>query len=127
MRKSVLAILAVSAAIVGALAIPAAAPAANIATNVSIKFVDRPGPDIFRGRVSSPNANCIGDRNVRLFRARPGADQLIDTDSSEDNGSWSIDVEGDPAPGRYYVKVTRRALGADSCAPARSAVIDVAG
>ena len=32
MRKSVLTILAVCAAIVGALAIPAAAPAANIAT-----------------------------------------------------------------------------------------------
>jgi hypothetical protein len=127
MRKSVLTTLAVCAAIVGALAVPAAAPAANIPTTVSIRFVDRTGPDIFRGRVTSPNANCIQDRTVRLFRARAGDDQLIDTDSSEDNGSWSIDVEGDPTPGRYYVRVTRRALGADSCAPARSPVIDVAG
>lgn len=127
MRKSVLSILAVCAAIVGALAIPAAAPAANIATTVSIKFIDKPGPDIFRGRVTSPNANCIGDRTVNLFRARAGDDQLIDSDSSEDNGSWSIDVEGGPGPGRYYARVTPQALGADTCRTARSPIIAVAG
>ena len=127
MRKSVLTTLAVCAAIVGpSRSRPPHPPRTSQPTSRSGSSTDT-GPDIFRGRVSSPNANCIGNRNVRLFRARPGDDRLIDTDSSEDNGSWSIDVEGDPAPGRYYVNVTRRALGADSCAPARSPVIDVAG
>lgn len=127
MRKSVLATLAVCAAIVGALAIPAAAPAETIKSSVSITFVDRPGPDIFRGRVTSPNRNCIENRVVRLFRVRRGDDQLIDTDVSEDNGSWDIDVEGDPAPGRYYARISARRLGADTCRGARSAIIAVAG
>ena len=127
MRKSTLAILAVCAAIVAALAVPAVAPAATFRTSVTINFVDRPGPDIFRGRVSSPNPNCISDRTVRLFRVRPGADQLIDTDKSEDNGTWSIDVEGDPAPGDYYVRVTRKTLGANACSIAVSPTIAVAG
>jgi hypothetical protein len=127
MRKPTLVILAVCAAIVTALAIPAAAPAATFPTSVTIRFVDRPGPDIFRGRVSSPNANCIENRAVRLFRVLPARDQLIDTDKSEDNGSWLIDVEGDPVPGDYYVRVTRRVIGANVCAAAMSATIPVAG
>lgn len=127
MRKSTLATLAVCAAIVGALAIPAAAPAAPISSSISITFVDRPGADIFRGRVASPNANCIENRDVRVFRVRRGDDQLIDTDNSEDNGTWLIDVEGDPDPGRYYARITPLRLGADVCRGARSAIIAVAG
>ena len=44
---------------------------------------------------------------MSLFRVPPARDQLIDTDMSEDNGRWLIDVEGDPVPGDYYVRVTR--------------------
>ena len=127
MRKPIFAILAACAAIVAALAIPAVAPAATFRTSVSINFVDRAGPDIFRGRVGSPNAACISDRTVRLYRVRPARDQLIDTDKSENNGSWSIDVEGDPAPGDYYVRIPRSALGANACSAAMSATIPVAG
>ena len=57
----------------------------------------------------------------------PGPDQLIDTDRSEDNGSWLIDVEGDPVPGDYYVRIPQRAIGADACAATTSATIPVAG
>ena len=128
MRKSALAILAAAAAIVAALALPAVAPAATSPTTVTINFVDRPGPDIFRGRVGSPNENCRGERTVNLYRVRPARDQRIDTDVSEDTGRWDIDVEGDPAPGDYYVRVTRRVLSTTSaCAAAVSPTIAVAG
>ena len=100
MRKSTLAVLAACVALVAAMALPAAASARTFRTTVSINFVDRPGPDIFRGRVTSPNNNCIEDRLVRLFRVRDGNDQRIDFDESEDDGRWDIDVEGDPQPGR---------------------------
>ena len=127
MRKSRLLPLAAFCAMLVGLAAPAAAPAATISSSISITFVDRPGADIFRGRVSSPNDNCIEDRVVSLFRVLRGDDQRIDGDESEDNGTWDIDVEGDPAPGRYYVRITPRALGADRCAQARSPIIPVAG
>jgi len=128
MRKSALATLAACAAVLAALTIPALASAATSPTTVTITFVDRPGPDIFRGRVSSPNENCRGERTVNLYRVRPARDQRIDTDVSEDTGRWDIDVEGDPAPGDYYVRVTRRVLSVgNACAAAVSPTIAVAG
>ena len=127
MRKPILAAAAACAALSVGIALPALAQAEDFPTTVTIRFVDRPGPDIFRGRVESPNPQCIENRAVRLFRVAPGPDSLIDTDRSEDNGSWSIDVEGDPIPGNYYVKVPARNVGADLCLRGRSATIPVAG
>jgi hypothetical protein len=127
MRKpTAITVLASCAALAG-LGAPATAPAATIDSTVSINFVDRPGPDIFRGVVRSPDARCIEDRVIRLFRQQAGPDLFIDRDESEDNGRWDIDVEGDPAPGRYYVRARESTVGADTCAAAISRVIDVAG
>lgn len=125
MRKSTLAVLAACAAMLAGLALPALASA--FSSSVTITFVDRPGPDIFRGRVMSVNNNCISDRPVRLFQVRPGADRRIDSDESEDDGRWDIDVEGDPAPGDYYARVIKTPLGANNCGAASSPTIPVAG
>ncbi len=127
MHKSTLAVLAACVAMIAGLALPSLASAATFRTTVSITFVDRAGPDIFRGRVMSPNNNCIEDRLIRLFRVRDGNDQRIDTDESEDDGRWDIDVEGDPRPGDYYVRIPRSTLGADICGAAQSPTIPVAG
>ena len=127
MRKSSLAILAVSAAAIAAFFVPTVAQAATAPTTATINFVDRPGPDIFRGRVQSPNPNCIANRAVRLFMVADGPDVFIDRDRSEDNGSWSIDIEGDPAPGTYYVRVAPRTIGDLTCERGRSPRITVAG
>ena len=35
--------------------------------------------------------------------------------------------EGDPAPGDYYVRIPRTAIGANACSAAMSATIPVAG
>lgn len=126
MRKSRLLALGASCAMLAGLAAPAASPAA-ISSSISIRFVDRPGADVFRGRVSSPNDNCIEERDVSLFRVLAGDDERIDGDESEDDGTWAIDVEGDPARGRYYVRITPRPLGADRCARAHSPIIQVDG
>ena len=127
MRKSIPAVLVASAAMLAGLVFAPAASAAAFDTTVTIRFIDRPGPDLFRGRVTSPNNNCIEDRGIRLFRVIPGPDQLIDTDDSEDNGAWDIDVEGDPVPGDYYVRATRATRGVDVCRTDLSPVIPVAG
>ncbi len=58
---------------------------------------------------------------------RDGNDQRIDFDESEDDGRWDIDVEGDPQPGDYYVRIPRVPLGADICGAAISPTIPVAG
>ena len=117
MRRSALAVLAVGAA----LAAPSGAQAAPAPTTVTINFFDQAAQDVFRGRVGSPRPACRGARLVRLFRMRPGADTLIDTDRSEDTGPWSIDVEGGAAPGRYYVRVAPNA----NCEGATSETVTV--
>ena len=118
MRRSLVAVLATCATLAGTAALPAGAAAAPSPTSVTINFVNGAPDDLFRGRVGSPNPACRENRLVRLFFVRPGAavDPLIDTDRSEDNGAWDIDIEGGAAPGRYYVRVT----GNTSCEPARS-------
>ncbi len=127
MRKSSLAIVASSVALFAGFAAPSLAQAQTAPTTVTINFVDRPGPDVFRGRVGSPVPACRENRAVRLFKAVAGPDIFIDSDRSEDFGSWSIDVEGDPAPGNYYVRVPARTVGATTCEAARSETIAVAG
>jgi hypothetical protein len=119
MKKKTLSVLAGIAAL-GALAIPAAAEAAS-PTSISISFVDRTNVDVFKGKVGSPDANCISNRRVKLFMVAPGKDLGLGRDRSEDNGSWSIDVEGGAAPGQYYAK----AVASTQCAGAVSPTITV--
>lgn len=131
MRRSILA-AAACAALAAALAAPAAAHNATFPTTVTIEFVDQAGPDVFQGDVGSTNGNCDQNRLVRLYRSVPGPDQVLDFDRSEDDGSWDVDVEGDPAPGRYYARAVTRQLQppgghVHTCATATSAVIPVAG
>jgi len=52
---------------------------------------------------------------------------MIGSDRSEDNGRWSVDVEGHAARGRYYAKAPRKDLGgADFCEADRSPIVSVA-
>ena len=125
MRKSTITILAACAALLAGLVAPAASSAAVVPTTITMTFVDRPAADIFRGRVNSPLPACRENRLVRLMRAQPGDDLVIDTDRSEDNGSWSIDVEGGAAPGNYYARAVQRQVGGDTCATARSPRVHV--
>ena len=109
MRRPILTIGA-SALALCAFAAPSLAHNTADPTTVTITVVNRPAGDVFRGRVGSANPDCIEDRLVQLFRVQPGADLLIDTDESEDNGAWDIDIEGGAPAGRYYVRLPGRVL-----------------
>lgn len=102
-----------------------AASAATIPTSVSIQRVERPAQDVFKGKVTAPDARCFQNRRVILFRVAPGADTKLGVDRSEDNGNWSIDVEGGAPAGDYYAKAPRKAAGADTCGAAKSATVTV--
>ena len=120
MRKGFVATLIATAAVSAGLAAPAFAGQAE--TTATIRFDENgAAQDIFRGVIRSTNPNCIQDRIVRLFRRQEGPDLFIDSDKSEDNGRWSIDIEGSAPPGDYYVRVTATA----NCARDRSRVITV--
>ena len=117
---------AVALSAIAALSIGVAtASAATIPTNISIQRVERPARDVFKGFVTAPDSRCFENRRVLLFRVTPGPDTRLDSDRSEDNGSWSIDVEGGAPSGSYYAKAPRKAVGADICAAAKSSTVTV--
>jgi hypothetical protein len=128
MHKSIAA-LAASCLALCVFAAPGLAHTTSSSTSVTIGVVAQAGGDLFRGKVSSPDPRCVNRRLVRLFRVAPGADPVLDTDRSEDNGSWDIDVEGGAAPGRYYVRVVARTATAPghshTCRAAMSRLITV--
>ena len=118
-------LLALATAATMVVGIAGAGAATTFPTSVSIKFTPGAAADVFSGKVSSPNANCVSHRHVVLRRAVTGPDIRVGTDRSEDNGNWSIDVEGGAPAGRYYAKVTAKTIAAGTCASARSATITV--
>ena len=126
MRKPIK-VTVVTAALIGVLVLGAAlASAASVGTRVTIHF-DKASParDVFRGQVFSPRHACEENRRVVVFRKHMGPDARIGSDRSEDNGHWSVDVEGHAAPGHYYAKALRKDLGADFCEVDRSHTITV--
>ncbi|HEV2789742.1 MAG TPA: hypothetical protein VGV69_00405 [Solirubrobacterales bacterium] len=85
------------------LAFPATGAAAFKTTVVvSLKF------PAFHGKLKSPRAACVEDRQVKLFRVRSGPDKLLGTDKSEDNGAWSIPIGRRLTSGGYYAKAVAR-------------------
>jgi hypothetical protein len=127
MRKSIEVIL-ISLAVIGVVVIGASSVrAASFGSRVTIHF-DAAGAarDVFRGRVFSPSESCRSKRRVVVFRRHHGPDTRIGSDRSEDNGRWSVDVEGHAAPGRYYANAPRRDLASGNfCEGDRSRTITI--
>jgi hypothetical protein len=97
--------LALVAPLLVATATEASAHNASFDSSVSIDY-DRPN---FVGRVSSERDRCEQGRSVSVFKKRDGADRLIGTDETNDNGFYSVNKPG--ARGRFYAVVAREVFG----------------
>lgn len=97
-----LAILFLGAVALAILALSTPASAAGPAkTTLTIRAQ---GLDL-SGTVQSSRGSCLGDRNIKLFKVRPGSDALIATDTSErqgDHGEWATGNTG--MRGKFYVR-----------------------
>jgi hypothetical protein len=60
----------------------------------------------FRGEVVSQRTSCKRNRQVKLFKQKNGPDQLIATDTTNNNGNWRINRP--QANGNFYAKIERR-------------------
>jgi hypothetical protein len=87
-----------------AVLLPASASAAYKTTVVvSLKF------PAFHGKVKSPRSSCVGGRTVKLYRKLNGSATLLGTDTTNDNGKWSIPISKKRlTPGLYYAKAPAR-------------------
>jgi hypothetical protein len=104
-------ILPVVAALGLALAAVAAAHVFTASPSLSIgkvpAGVTAPGTRIIVfGKIHSGRALCKANRNVRLFRVRPGADRLLATDVTDREGEYSFALRprGDR---RVYTRISR--------------------
>jgi hypothetical protein len=93
-------------------------------TTVTIRFIDRPGADLFRGRVESPNPHASRTGASACSGSRRDPDVAIDTDRFKDGFRRSTSRA---RPGSYYVKVPERTVGAETSLRGRSETIPVAG
>jgi hypothetical protein len=91
-------------------------------TSVTLKS---PAPNIFKGRVSSPEARCVPGRTVKLFQRRLDRTvALISRGVSDKRGIWRIDLEGE-LTGKFFAKVKFRQVGSLLCKGGRSTAIHV--
>lgn len=58
------------------------------------------------GKVNTARALCREDRRVRLFRVRPGADRLLDSDRTDSEGEYGF-TRRPGADQRVYTRIGR--------------------
>lgn len=100
-------VLAALAALLATLLLAAPAWSAGLAKTTLTIRAD--GTDL-SGKVFSPKASCLGNRQVKLYKQegaeqRPGTDTLVATDTSErqgDRGVWSTGNTG--MTGKFYAR-----------------------
>ena len=81
----------------------------------------RKAPHRFKGRVTSLDAGCVPDRQVRIKRRRPGADLNIGSDLTDAAGKYVVPHTRTRRTRGYYARVTATA----DCLSDRSRTIRV--
>jgi hypothetical protein len=127
-RRAIL-VCALAALAGGALAVGVAAHTRHTPSFLGINA----GSDYFYGAVSSPSENCLPDRKVRVFRKRPGADQLFGKEPSLSGGTYTVTESSTVnfRNGAYYSRIKKRDLRPQSgrhdhiCGAASSATTTV--
>lgn len=110
--------LLIAALIVALFVVPASGAGSN-----STKIVVSLKLPAFHGKLTSPRQACLGSREVKLYRKKPGPDKRLGKDTTEDNGKWSIVIGRKKVPsGTYYLTVSARG----KCRAAKSNPIPVA-
>ncbi len=101
-KYGILAVLALAAVFVAVLAF--AGPALSAEPAKTTLTIRAQGLDL-SGTVRSERSRCLGNRQIKLYKVKPGADELVATDTSERQGNrgvWSTGNTG--MSGRFYVR-----------------------
>lgn len=79
--------------------------------------------ELFHGKVTSSNAECVAHRTVRLFKETASGPQLAGKTMSGAKGGWHIEVMH--AKGKYFARIPMQKEMNISCGAAKSNVVDV--
>lgn len=95
---------------IGAVALPASAPAADaVKTTVVGEFDSGHNP---KGKVKSSKTNCIKGRSVTLYREddQQPNDQLVGTKKTDSGGKWKFDPNILFSNTNYYAVAAKKTL-----------------
>jgi hypothetical protein len=114
---SLVCLVAILTAFVGALAIAATRYDAKLTISYS-----RASGGHFSGEVKSQKHACIAGRKVTVYRKKHGRDPAIGSDTSSRKGRWKVNPARRVAVGNYYAKSPPFHLGsgAGTCTAAKS-------
>jgi len=82
-------------------------PPRRVETRLTISY--RSG--FFGGKVGSDETSCRGDRQVRVFKKRPGRDRVVGSNASNAAGSWV--VRAPRAKGSFYATTASKTMPMD--------------
>jgi len=117
MRRTVLTVLI--AVVIGSLGAQTAFAA--VASRITIGW--NPATERFHGKVTSPNAECIVDRTVKLFKVTADGRALQGKTHTNANGRWRVELMH--AHGHYFARTPKQKVMGVTCAGDRSPTIDV--
>jgi hypothetical protein len=98
--RSLISILSIAAAAVAVFALSVSIVAASTSYSTSI-YMSEKFP-AFHGKLHSSKKFCVGNRPVKVYRERPGADKLLGAKKSEGNGAWKVSIGKKLTSGAYY-------------------------
>lgn len=116
-NRLLFAVLAVAAAVL-LLPVMSAAGAGKNSTKIVVSLKT----PAFHGKLTSPRQACLGSRKVKMYRELNGKKMQVGTDTSNDNGKWSILLGKNLPPGAYYATVAKRG----KCKSAKSQILPIA-
>lgn len=112
----------VLASLVLGLTLSMAPPAqAVVASSVTIHWSAT--DEVFHGKVSSSNAECVAHRTVKVFKKTSSGPQLVGKTTSAQQGGWNVSLMAHS--GKYFAKTPQQTIMSIDCGGARSETIDV--
>jgi hypothetical protein len=112
----------VLASLVLGLTLSMAPPAqAVVASSVTIHWSAT--DEVFHGKVSSSNAECVAHRAVKVFQKTSSGPQLVGKTTSAKQGGWILSLMAHS--GKYFAKTPQQTIMSIDCGGARSKAIDV--
>lgn len=94
-----------------ALSVLAVAPASAGDPPAEIEVLIRDNAPAFHGKVKSDEPECYQQRNVDLYKVKPGPNKLLGSDMTGNDGHWDIlEDQFNLTSGVYYAKGFRLSL-----------------
>jgi hypothetical protein len=89
---------------------------------LSIGYSERKGK--FRGKLASQSPpTCSSDEKVSVFKKKRGKDPKLGSDTTRENGKYSLKERN--AEGKFYARVKQTSISGGTCLAAKSETIEV--